>query len=221
MCVFYAIVLGMKMQNIIIAVLTLIILGGGVYIFGLQKNNMIIPRSNIVEDVVSPTLLPYGQSATTTSPPYVAPPEAEKVWADTTQSGKIDEHLTIDNALRDVNFCGKTYKVKQVLVDGVDVVQRIAEIAGKNITVEEFPQYEGTERICRDIQKKYEVGSELVITRTGSGKIEGGQSVYYIGTENLSFTINLETNYLFEQMGGPEYPDPGAFGVFIPLATFK
>lgn len=49
----------------------------------------------------------------------------------TTQSGKIDEHLTINNELRDVNFCGKTYKVKQVMIDGVDVVQRIAEIANK------------------------------------------------------------------------------------------
>lgn len=203
----------MKTQNIIITIVALIILVGGVYVYSLPNTGVVVDTP---KQIVSDT-----ETSTTTSPPYVAPPEVEKPWGDTTQTGKIDEHLTINNTLRDVNFCGNTYKVKQVLVDEVDVVQRIAEIAGKNVTVEEFPQYEGTERICRDIQKKYKMGSELVITRTGSGKIEGGQSVYYIGTENLSFIINLETNYLFEQMGGPEYPDPGAFGVFIPLATFK
>lgn len=59
---------------------------------------------------------------------YYVPPKEESS-ATTTQSGKIDEHLKIDNTLRDVNFCGKMYKVKQVMIDGVDVVQRIAEIA--------------------------------------------------------------------------------------------
>lgn len=58
-------------------------------------------------------------------------PVDNPVVATTTQSGKIDEHLTINNELRDVNFCGKMYKVKQVMIDGVDVVQRIAEIANK------------------------------------------------------------------------------------------
>lgn len=43
-----------------------------------------------------------------------------------------DEHLVIDETLRDVNFCGKTYKVKQIKIDGVDVVQRIAELATKD-----------------------------------------------------------------------------------------
>jgi hypothetical protein len=59
--------------------------------------------------------------------PYTRPPEG-KSSATTTQSGKIDEHLTIDNTFRDVNFCGTTYRVKQVFIDGVDVVQRIAKL---------------------------------------------------------------------------------------------
>jgi hypothetical protein len=65
-------------------------------------------------------------------PPIVEQKPADNpVVATTTQTGKIDEHLTINNELRDVNFCGKTYKVKQVMIDGVDVVQRIAEITNK------------------------------------------------------------------------------------------
>lgn len=57
--------------------------------------------------------------------PYVRPPE-EKSSATTTQAGKIDEHLTIDNTLREVIFCGVSYQTKQVFIDGVDVIQRIA-----------------------------------------------------------------------------------------------
>ncbi|RJQ34246.1 hypothetical protein C4568_02770 [Candidatus Parcubacteria bacterium] len=44
-------------------------------------------------------------------------------------SGKIDEHLTIDNTYRNVTFCGYTFKSVQVIIDGVDVIQRLAELA--------------------------------------------------------------------------------------------
>ena len=48
------------------------------------------------------------------------------------QSGRIDEHLTIDNALHSVNVCGKPLKAKQVYIDGVDIVQRIAQLSTDN-----------------------------------------------------------------------------------------
>lgn len=124
----------MKMQNIIIAVLALIILVGGAYT--LHLHNLYYGT-----DVAMPGLTPCVQSATTADcskltplgTPYTPPTEEEaKPWADTTQTGKVDEHLTIDNALRDVNFCGNTYKVKQVMIDGIDVVQRIAELTTSN-----------------------------------------------------------------------------------------
>lgn len=205
----------MPNKNIIIGILSIIVVIGGIYIYELSNRTVVIDDVEILEQ-------PFNLSAktATTAPPYVAP-EPDEPAENTTQTGMIDEHLTIDPTLREVNFCGNTYNVKQVMIDGVDVVQRIAEIAENNVKVESFPQYIGTERICRDIQKTYKVGSEIIITRTGSGKIEGGQSVYYINIENLSFIINLNTNYLFEEMSGPEYPDPGAFGVFVPLTTFK
>ena len=40
----------------------------------------------------------------------------------------IDEHLTINENLRDVNFCGKILKVKEVTLDGVDIIQKIGEL---------------------------------------------------------------------------------------------
>jgi hypothetical protein len=56
----------------------------------------------------------------------------------TPTSGKIDEHLTIDETLKDVNFCGEMYKVKQIKVDGVDVIQRIAYLATNNLIPTKF-----------------------------------------------------------------------------------
>jgi hypothetical protein len=38
------------------------------------------------------------------------------------------EVVTINYELKDVMLCGETYKAKQVMIDGVDVVQRVAEL---------------------------------------------------------------------------------------------
>ncbi|MEY3784352.1 MAG: hypothetical protein RLZZ230_674 [Candidatus Parcubacteria bacterium] len=116
----------MQNKNIIIWILSGIILIGGLYIY-------LLPKNNVLTDV---NLLPIqqyglGTETATTAPPYVAPEPDEPVASTTTQIGKIDEHLTINPTLREVNFCGNTYKVKQVMIDGVDVVQRIAELMPK------------------------------------------------------------------------------------------
>ncbi len=73
-----------------------------------------------------PPCNPY--ATTTNCVPALPPPVPEATTTPQIQTGKIDEHLTINNTLRDVNFCGKIYKVKQIIIDGVDVVQRIAEL---------------------------------------------------------------------------------------------
>ena len=54
----------------------------------------------------------------------------------------VDSHVSIDETLRDVNFCGKIYKVKQIKIDGVDVVQRVAEL------VNEPPPKPAKKEIC-------------------------------------------------------------------------
>lgn len=137
-------------------------------------------------------------------------------------SGKIDEHLTIDNTLRDVNFCGKIYKVKQVIIDGVDVVQRIATFARENKKVNAYPQYKGTGEICEKIQKVYKEQSELKITHQNYGQIEGGDYVYSLTfNDDLSFIISASRNEISEEVSGPEFPDPGLFGVFVPIGTLK
>ncbi|MBI2120092.1 MAG: hypothetical protein HYT94_00530 [Parcubacteria group bacterium] len=96
----------MKKQTLVIGILAVAAISGGAFFLS-EKTKKIPP----VE----------------TPPTADTAPEPEPAEL----SGKIDEHLTINNEHRDVNFCGKTYKVKQILIDGVDVVQRVAEIANE------------------------------------------------------------------------------------------
>ena len=48
--------------------------------------------------------------------------------ANPVQYGQIDENLFVDNTLRDVELCERKYLAKQIIIDGVDVIQRIALI---------------------------------------------------------------------------------------------
>ena len=57
------------------------------------------------------------------------PPIIATTSGNPSKSGQIDEHLFVDNALREVNFCGNKYLVKQIILDGVDIIQHIAYMA--------------------------------------------------------------------------------------------
>lgn len=102
--------------------------------------------------------------------PYERPPE-EKSSATTTQSGKIDEYLTIDNTLRNVNFCGTAYQAKQVFIDGVDIVQRIAKrvtASSLDYMMEICDRAEGLRRNGRLNLDKNEIGVSPVIRDTST-----------------------------------------------------
>lgn len=133
---------------------------------------------------------------------------------------KIDEHLSIDETLRDVNFCGKTYKVRQIMIDEADVVQRIAELATTNAIawtqsrglvagVEKTLPVDGSvvsAYICRSV----ELTTDEVIEATpalSAGWEQGGR---YPGKSNhlghhaydftisfLRFNFDVETNELY------------------------
>jgi hypothetical protein len=108
----------------------------------------------------------------------------------------------------------------QIIIDGVDVVQRIAELAGKNIEVKAYPEYKGAGDICTKIEKDYKDHANLHIIVGGVGQIEGGTSVYSIRIMPTSFIVSLDTDIISE-VGGPEFSDPGNFGVFIPIGKLK
>jgi len=116
-----------------------------------------------------------------------------------------------------VNFCGKTYKVKQVLIDGVDVVQRVAELATKNLLSETLEQkasedkwktvennkHEAEKAICENIQMNT-VDDLIKVTIAGPAGTDfsagNGLKVYPI-VLNVSF-FSFDTNGKIYTAGG-------------------
>ena len=114
-------------------------------------------------------------------------------------SGKIDEHLTIDNTLRDVNFCGKTYKVKQVFIGGVDVVQRVAELATESLIPKDIKDGIYAEEICQGVQDNnpegiIEIEKVNFIQETEVGQKENR---YMVLANGFLFVINVDTNEIY------------------------
>lgn len=188
----------MKKQTIIIGIVAVAVIFG-VYCF--------VAKNKKISTVETPTVID-------TSPVSV-PVE---------QSGKIDEHLTINNELRDVNFCGKTYKVKQILIDGVDVVQRVAELAGENKKVSTFPKYKGTDEICEAIISNYAETAELKVGGHKAFPNNAGKEIdYTLGIDNprvvgilFQFDISTSKNTIYQL--GETYGD---FVERIPIGTIK
>lgn len=87
-------------------------------------------------------LLLCDQSATTTDCSKIPQPAQEQSpyshaslyteITSTDQSGKIDEHLFVDNSLIEFDWCGNKFKTRQITIDGADVVKWLAELAKTN-----------------------------------------------------------------------------------------
>ena len=165
------------------------------------------PRISLISDSF-PT--PCDPLATTTdcskivdTPP--SPAEVATTSANPVQSGKIDDHLTIYNTLRDVNFCGKIYRVKQVIIDGVDVVQRIAELATEKEITEKSSEHIITNAICLDIT--INMPSEEVYGPTVSKEMDVPKvtnfvnylkhNMYMVFIANSEFLIDSMTQEIF------------------------
>lgn len=181
-----------------------------------------MPKSDSLSVTQHPALCDPAKAdcskVTPTGEPFVRPPEPVP---EPEQVGQIDEHLFVNSTLREVVFCGKSYQVKQLVIDGVDVVQRVAELAKENKKIKEYPQYKGAREICNEIQKTYREQSPLKLD-SHLGKVEGGKFVYFLNIAgSTSFIISLNTNSISEEVSGPEFPDPGLFGVFIPIGSLK
>ncbi|MCK9351282.1 MAG: hypothetical protein WCT49_00020 [Candidatus Paceibacterota bacterium] len=152
---------------------------------------------------------------------------------------KVDEHLTIDETLRDVNFCGKTYKVKQVMIDGVDVVQRIAELATKGLipaTLKDGPYGPPNQEYWKTVTlKKGEMAKEIcenpslnaltretkVVQITHIGKTPN-ISIGPSGAEGYGFLVNGGYSFVvfpttYDIYKGNDYTG----GVFGPIGKLK
>lgn len=186
----------MKNINILIITGIVIVLIGGVFYNIYSKKNEVITIKDICEDVdcsnLPMPLNPPLSNDTTFTP---AKPLIETTSSNPVQSGKIDEHLTIDNTLREVNFCGKIYKVKQVFIDGVDVAQRIAELATKNQFIERN-LYEKNlgKNMCESIISY--MYSQKMNQNNNSNEINIPEVTTYINeSQNITYNIYLNSWY--------------------------
>jgi hypothetical protein len=124
-------------------------------------------------------------------------------------------HLSFSDTLEDVEFCGVTYRAPVVLIDGVDVIQKISQLATENQAVDTAPKDQGATTICTTLKQNYLVGDTLVLTRIGPPyAMEGGRMVYPVELDPLlMFDIATDTNTIFQLGRG----DTAYFGNFIPI----
>lgn len=156
------------------------------------------PRNDIACDQFA-TITDYSEMVDNLPPPVtVATTSANAV-----QFGKIDQHLTIDNTLRGVSFCGKIYQAEQVIIDGVDVVQRIAELATNGQLKNGEIQIEND--FCKYLSdymySKKVIGSdtanELTISEISILTNEAGHKIYYVFIANSGFALDATTKYIY------------------------
>lgn len=118
-----------------------------------------------------------------------------------TQSGKIDEHLTVNNIYRDVDLCGEIYRGKQVIIDGVDVLQRVAEL-GRN---ESVPHKDIGVKICDGIKHGPYLGKkeieipEVTAFESSDERLPG--KTYAVSISDWRFLINLSTGDIYTASG--------------------
>jgi hypothetical protein len=120
--------------------------------------------------------------------------------ASTKQSGKIDEYLAVDNTLKIVSFCGTTLRTRQIIINGVDVAQRIAQLASSD-HVATVPGGESIgQGICNSMPHNIDYTKGILeipdvkLTRASS---QTQSSQYTVTLYAMSFLIDSATNEIF------------------------
>jgi len=128
---------------------------------------------------------------------------------ETQQSGKIDKYLTINNTLRDVTFCKiKTLKTRQIFINGIDVVQRIANIISNNLKMTDADGYAYGQRVCDAIPSKsiYTKGiletRDVIIEKGGYEELKNkNDTMYIVNIGPMMYAISPQSGAIFE-VGG-------------------
>ncbi|MBA3789027.1 hypothetical protein H0X32_01370 [Patescibacteria group bacterium] len=122
--------------------------------------------------------------------------------ASTKQSGKIDDHLTVDNTLKDISFCGDLkLRTRQILVNGMDVGQRIAQLASDD-QMGKLPNGDSIgQGMCNSMPHNisYTKGilqmPDVTTFKSEDSRDTGENYKVVVGTE--AFTVNPATNEIF------------------------
>lgn len=120
--------------------------------------------------------------------------------ASTQQSGKIDQHLTVDNTLKSISFCGTAFKTRQIIINGVDVGQRIAQLASSDQMGKVGGESIG-QGMCNSMPHNIDYTKGILeISDVTTGKSTDPQisgNFYYVILGQEAFAINSVTNEIF------------------------
>ncbi|HEY4483218.1 MAG TPA: hypothetical protein VI953_03540 [Candidatus Paceibacterota bacterium] len=132
------------------------------------------------------------------TPVVLSPTSSPETEASTTPelSGQIDEHLFVDNTPIEVNFCGNEYLVKQIIIEGVDVVQRIAYLATNRLFTE-YGQDNDDYGLCAYIGQNFVVRSEIQASLIEILRSKTDSKIYDVGIVNHSFKIDVTNGGIY------------------------
>lgn len=119
----------------------------------------------------------------------------------THQSGKLDEHLSVDNALKGISLCNTAFKTRQIFINGVDVGARIAQLASSDQMGHGINGSSIGEGVCNSMPHRVAETKgilemrDVVTFKTDDTRAQGDNYRVYLG--DLSFAINPATNEVF------------------------
>lgn len=121
--------------------------------------------------------------------------------ASTNQSGKIDARLSVDNTLKGVSFCGTTFKTRQVIINGIDVGQRIAWLAS-NDQMGKLPDGGSLgQGVCNSMPHYFPVTKGILemrdVTTFKSDDIRAPGDNYGVNIGTMTFVVNSATGEIF------------------------
>lgn len=121
--------------------------------------------------------------------------------ASTQQSGKIDAHLTIDNTLKELSFCGTSFKTRQIIINGVDVGQRIAQLASSDQMGKMSNGDSIGQAVCNSMPHNVDYTKGILEMRdvvTPQTNLSSNPSDnYLVVIGSMAFAINPVTNEIF------------------------
>lgn len=128
---------------------------------------------------------------------------------------RFDEHITIENTLRNMNFCGEIFTAKQIFIDGVDVLQRIAELATTQ-QASETARPPAPPALCLNIIHNMPSTSvlgtlasrELPVSNVVTYTNHRGHKAYVLTVVNSGFQVDSVTGEIFYMSPIGDIPTP-------------
>lgn len=121
--------------------------------------------------------------------------------ASTHQSGMVDTHLSVDNTLKGVSLCSTAFKTRQIIINGVDVGARIAQLASSDQMGRGVNGSSIGEGVCNSMPHRVAETKGILEMRdvttfkTDDTRAPGDNYRVYLG--DLAFAINPTTNEIF------------------------